>query len=122
MINYLLSAIIFVILDGIYINSIKNYFNTQITNVQGTPVKIKLIPTALTYVFLIFILEYFIISKKQNYKNAFLLGLSIYAVYELTNYSLFSKWSLLTVFIDTFWGGIVFALTTFLTYKLTHFF
>ena len=122
MINYLLSAIIFVVLDGLYLNSMKNYFNNQVAIVQGSPLKIKLIPTALTYVFLIFILEYFIISKKQNYKNAFLLGLSVYAVYELTNYSLFNKWTLLTVFMDTLWGGILFGLTTFLTYKITHLF
>jgi len=122
MINYLLSAVIFVVLDGIYINFIKNYFNKQIADVQGSPTQIKMIPTALTYVFLIFILEYFIICKKQTFQTAFLLGFSVYAVYELTNYSLFKKWSLTTVFIDTLWGGILFALTTYLTNKLTHFF
>jgi uncharacterized membrane protein len=81
-----------------------------------------MIPTAITYVFLIFILEYFIISKKENYKTAFLLGLSVYAVYELTNYSLFKNWTILTVIIDTLWGGILFGLTTLLTSKVTRFF
>jgi len=122
MMNYLLSAIIFVILDGMYITFIKNYFNKQIADVQGSPIQIKMIPTALTYVFLVFLLEYFIISKKQNFKTAFLLGFSVYAIYELTNYSLFKNWSIFTVFIDTLWGGVLFALTTFLTSKLTHLF
>jgi len=122
MINYLLSAIIFVILDGIYLNFIKNYFNKQVVLIQGSPIELKMIPTALTYVFLVFLLEYFIISKKQNFKTAFLLGFSVYAVYELTNYSLFKKWSIFIVFLDTLWGGILFALTTFLTNKLTHLF
>jgi len=118
MINYLISAIIFVVLDGIYINLIKHYFQKQINTIQGSNPDLRIIPTAITYVFLIFILEYFIISKKENYKTAFLLGFCIYAVYEFTNYSLFKKWSLLTVIIDAFWGGVLFGLTTYLTNKL----
>lgn len=122
MIQYLLSAIIFVILDGCYLTLINSYFNNQINKIQGSNIQIKLIPTAITYVFLIFILEYFIISKKANYKDAFLLGFCIYAVYEFTNYSLFKNWSLFTVIIDTLWGGILYALTTYLTSKISRLF
>jgi uncharacterized membrane protein len=122
MINYLLSAIIFVILDGFYINMIKGYFNEQISKVQGSNVQIKMIPTAITYVFLIFILEYFIISKKEKFQTAFLLGFCIYAVYEFTNYSIFKNWTLMTVIMDTIWGGILYGLTTYLTYKAIKFF
>jgi uncharacterized membrane protein len=122
MINYLLSAIIFVILDGIYLNLIKSYFNHQILRVQGSSIQLKLIGTAITYIFLIFILEYFIIYKKQSYKTAFLLGFCVYAVYEFTNYSLFKNWSLFTVIIDTLWGGILFGLTTLITSKIIHLF
>ena len=121
MLNYLISAIIFVILDGFYINLIKKYFQKQISSIQGSNLQLRMIPTAITYVFLIFILEYFIISKKENYKTAFLLGFCVYAVYEFTNYSLFKNWTLLTVIIDTLWGGILFGLTTFLTGKVTRF-
>ena len=118
MLQYLLSAIIFVILDGFYLNFIKGYFYNQISKVQGSPATLRWIPTAITYVFLIFILEYFIITKKENYKTAFLLGFCIYAVYEFTNYSIFKNWTLMTVFMDTTWGGILFGLTTYLTSKI----
>jgi len=122
MLNYLISAIIFVVLDGFYLNLIKTHFQKQISSIQGSTPQLRMIPTAITYVFLIFILEYFIISKKENYKTAFLLGFSIYAVYEFTNYSLFKNWTIDTVLIDTVWGGILFGLTTFLTSKLTRIF
>ena len=118
MLQYLLSAIIFVILDGFYLNFIKGYCYNQISKVQGSPATLRWIPTAITYVFLIFILEYFIITKKENYKTAFLLGFCIYAVYEFTNYSIFKNWTLMTVFMDTTWGGILFGLTTYLTSKI----
>lgn len=120
-IEYLFSAIIFVILDGFYLNFIKTYFNKQIKAVQGSDIKINYVAAAITYIFLIFGLNYFIIQKHRSVKEAALLGLVIYAVYELTNLSLLKNWSILTVFIDTIWGAVLFALTTAIVYKIKTF-
>jgi uncharacterized membrane protein len=72
----------------------------------------------LCYTFLIFGFNYFIIQKQQSIMDAFLLGLVIYAVYEFTNYALFSNWSILTVIMDTLWGGVLFATTAFIVFKI----
>ena len=77
-----------------------------------------MIATAITYVFLIFGLNYFIIEKRRSVKDAALLGLVIYAVYEFTNLALFKNWTLLTAFIDTTWGAMLFGLTTAISYKI----
>ena len=122
MIKYLLSAIIFVILDGMYINLIKDYFNTQIKSVQGSDMKINIIATGIVYIFLIFGLNYFIIQKNKNVKDAFILGLVIYAVYEFTNLALLKNWKVTTALVDTLWGGLLFGSTTFFVNKLTHLF
>jgi uncharacterized membrane protein len=122
MLKYFLAAILFVVLDGFYLNLVKDYFNSQVKKIQGTPIKINLIYTAITYVFLIFGLNYFIIQKHRPVKDAALLGLVIYGVYEFTNISLFSNWSLLTVIMDTTWGTVLYALTTFLVYKIMEIF
>jgi uncharacterized membrane protein len=119
MLKYLLTAIIFVVLDGFYLNLVKGYFNKQIQKIQGSAIQINLIYTAITYIFLIFGLNYFIIQKHKSVKDAALLGLVIYGVYEFTNISLLKDWSILTVLIDTTWGTILFALTTGLVYKIT---
>ena len=121
MIQYLLTAIVFVVLDGFYLNLVKDYFNKQIKSIQGSTILIRLIATAITYVFLIFGLNYFIIQKHRPVKDAALLGLTIYGVYEFTNYSLLKDWSLLTVIMDTTWGTVLFALTTAIVYSLTPF-
>ena len=118
MIQYLLSAIILVVLDGFYLHLIKDYFNNQIKKIQGTDIKINIIATGITYIFLIFGINYFIIQRNRSVKDAALLGLIIYAVYEFTNLSLFTNWSYLTAFIDTLWGAILFGLTTAIVYKL----
>ena len=118
-IQYLLGAIVLIVLDGIYLNIIKQYFNKQIQAVQGSDIKVNFMAAILTYVFLIFGLNYFIIRKRLPVKDAMLFGLVIYATYELTSMALLTNWSWITVMIDTAWGSILFGLTTAIVYKLT---
>jgi len=73
---------------------------------------------ALCYIFLIYGLYYFIIKDNKKINDAFLLGLFVYGVYELTNKSLLKDWSYKTVITDTLWGGVLFSLTTYLTYYI----
>ena len=42
-IESLLSAIVFVVLDGIYLNLVQKYFNNQIKIIQGSDIKINLL-------------------------------------------------------------------------------
>jgi len=114
MIKYLVASIIFVILDGFYINIIKPLFNSQIVSIQGSVLKPKFIAIAITYIFLLFGLNYFVLRKHMEPTDAFLYGMVIYAVYDFTNLATFSKWGLYFSVIDTFWGGTVFGLTTFI--------
>lgn len=110
----LFSAIVFISLDYIYLNLVKNYFDKQITTIQQSPLKINYLGVAFCYLFLLTGLHYFIIQPKKSVSDAFLFGLIIYGVYESTNYALFTNWSIITVFIDTLWGGILFGLTTYI--------
>ena len=114
----LISAIVFITIDFVYLNLMKGYFENQIKKVQGSVLKFNLLGAALCYIFLIFGINYFIIKPRKSVNDAFLLGLVIYGVYETTNYALLTNWSILTVIIDTLWGGILFALTTFIINKL----
>lgn len=117
----LFSAIVFVLIDSIYLHFIKDYFSKQIIRVQGSPIKLNIPATILCYIFLIFGINYFIIKPNRNIQDAFLLGLIIYGVFETTNMALFAKWSWTTVIIDTLWGGILFALTTYIIKFITRF-
>lgn len=106
------SSIVFIMIDSVYLNFIKDYFNNQIKLIQGSSIKINSYAMIICYIILIFGINYFIIIPNRSILDAFLLGLIIYGVYETTNMALFSKWSWTTVLIDTLWGGILFALTT----------
>jgi uncharacterized membrane protein len=114
----LISAIVLISIDFVYLNFTKGYFESQIKKVQNSNIKFNLFGAAICYIFLIFGINYFIIKPRKSVNDAFLLGLVIYGVYETTNYALLSNWSILTVIMDTLWGGILFALTTFIVNKI----
>jgi len=118
MLTLLVSAILLVCIDAIYLNVIKGYYENQIKQVQGSKIELNLLGAFITYIFLIFGLNYFIINKNKSVNDAFFLGLVIYAVYEFTNLALLKNWHILTAILDTSWGGILFASTTYLTYKI----
>jgi len=114
----LISAILFVIIDSLYLNYMKGYFEKQVVKVQGSSLKMNILGAVLCYVFLIAGLNYFIIKPKKSVQDAFLLGIVIYGVFETTNYAIFKNWSIISVIIDTLWGGILFASTTYIVHLI----
>jgi uncharacterized membrane protein len=118
----LVSAIIFISTDFLYLNLIKDYFLNQIKLVQGSEPKVNYLGIVLCYIFLIAGINYFIIKPRKSVSDAFLLGIVIYGVYETTNYALLKNWSMLTVIMDTLWGGILFAFTTYIVNMLRNIF
>ena len=115
---FIVIAIIMLILDSIYLNAFSGFFNDVVIKVQGSKIKLNLIGAILCYTLLVLSLNYFIISRKKPLIDAFILGIVIYGVYETTNYAILQKWSPLAVILDTFWGGLLFTLTTYIAYKI----
>ena len=111
-------SILMVAIDSVFLFSIRSFFSKQIMNVQGEPLKVNYYSAFLCYLLLVFALYHFIIAPRRSLFDAFLLGFIIYGVYETTTKALLKKWNWMTVFVDTLWGGILFTLTTYLTYKM----
>ena len=111
------SSLILLALDFIYLSSIKTKYEEQIVKIQRVVMKIKLLPTITCYLLLIFALNYFILRTHRPVIDAFLLGFVIYGVFDATNYALFKKWNPILALGDSLWGGILFALTTYLIYS-----
>ena len=110
----LISSIVLIVIDFAYLHIIKNYFSGQIKRAQGSTMEINYLGTLLCYLFLIVGINYFIIKPRKSVNDAFLFGMIIYGVFETTNLALFKNWSIITVIIDTLWGGLLFASTTFI--------
>ena len=115
--NFILTLVILLFIDSAYLYLTSNIFNNFIEKIQGTKIEIKLIGVVLVYLVIAFGLNYFIIERNNTVMDAFILGLFVYAVYEFTNYSIFKKWEAKIVAMDTLWGGILFAATTYVVKK-----
>lgn len=107
-------GIIVLLLDFIYMQIIYNKFNNLIINVQNSPIKLNIIGAILCYPLIIFMLYYFIIKEDKSILDAFILGFCTYGIYETTNLSLLNNWDINITLIDTIWGGILYALTTYI--------
>ena len=114
----LATFIVFVIIDSIYLTSMKVFFDKQVNLIQGSNIEMKIIPAVLCYISLVVGLYYFIIKERKSLLDAFLLGFVIYSVYEFTNWALFKNWKITTVLIDTLWGSVLFTLTTAIIYYI----
>ena len=116
--DLIVSSLLLLILDSIFIYINSGLFSSQIMDVQSSPLKINILGGILSYLFLIGGLNYFILREHRSVLDAFILGFVIYGVYETTTYALLKRWHLRTVITDTIWGGILFGTTTYLTYLL----
>jgi uncharacterized membrane protein len=110
----IIASVIFSLLDSFYLSIFKEKFIKMVNNIQKENFKINFFGFFMSYFFLILGL-FFLFKNNINYKDAFLFGIIIYGVYEMTNLAIFNKWSYLLSLIDILWGGILFSTTIFLT-------
>ena len=116
--NLFIPLLVMMVLDALYLFATKAFYNKQIRQVQGSDIKIKIVPTLCIYLILIFGLYHFILKEKKPVSDAIILGFIIYSVFELTNMAIFDNWNISSVLLDTSWGAILFGLTTFVSYKI----
>jgi uncharacterized membrane protein len=110
----IIASLAFLFLDGFFLWFQSSIFTNQLQLIQGSETKLKIFGVVFCYFFLLFALHYFILFPKKSILDAFLLGICIYGVYEGTTYATLNKWPLFLVFIDTLWGGILFAGSTWI--------
>ena len=110
------SSIILLILDGVFLWVNRHMFQLQVAEVQRVSMELKPLGAILCYPIMILGLYYFVLRQRKPVLDAMILGFVIYGVYETTNYALLKKWKLQTVLIDTLWGAVLFGLTTKLSY------
>ena len=117
--NYIISIVLLLVFDAIYLKSSSGHFDKVVKSIQGSHLKLRLIPAIACYLVLAFAINYFIIKDKRSVIDAFLLGFVIYATFDLTNMAIFNKWDFRTSLMDMTWGGVLFASVTYLTYLIS---
>jgi uncharacterized membrane protein len=110
-----LLALIVLGLDAIFLGSMRNYFNWQIRQIQGSNMQMDYLAAGLCYIVIIAAAYKFMVLRPETTLwDAALLGWSVYLIYELTNKAILRNWAWSTVLLDGLWGGILFALTLYI--------
>ena len=93
----LVSAVLLLVLDipWLYVN--RNTADSMIRAIQ-----VRIIPSIIVYLLLAYLL-----TIPRGVKEAFLLGVATFGVYDSTNYATLNNYNPMFAVADTLWGGIL---------------
>lgn len=103
--NYLLIVPIIIIADIPWLMASSKFSKSMIHSIQGSDMEIRYGAAIVVYIALAYL-----VSLPKNITEAFLLGSSVYAVYDFTNYAILKNYSLRFAILDSIWGGILFVI------------
>ena len=120
---FIISLVLFIILDGIWISTNFNYYMTVLKKIQKEPFVLKIPPIIISYICLsiaLYLYLKFIIYEIKEQKNTnkyliavlygFLFGLAVYGTYSFTCCTYFKNYTYYDGFKDTLWGIILFCI------------
>jgi uncharacterized membrane protein len=119
-ISFIITYIIFTIVDILWITFNYNYYTTLCKKIQKEPFFPKIPSIIIAYIILGIALYLYLkfISieiKKKNYLTTILygllFGLAIYGTYSFTSCSYYKNYGYYDALIDTFWGIILFMIS-----------
>lgn len=112
-------AISMLVLDWLYLSNIGSpIFSKMVSEIQSSELKFRLGGALGAYALMVLVLYKFIIVERRSPIDAFLLGLCVYGVFDFTNYAIFTKYEMIYAgLVDMLWGGLLFYLVTYITYK-----
>lgn len=96
-------AVLIVLIDLIWLSVIHKQYGQAVADIQqGEPMQ-----TRMLYAVVVYLALGYLLTQVHDVKHAFLLGVSVYAVYDFTMIALFKKYDVKLALADTLWGGIL---------------
>lgn len=122
----IVSSVLLLVLDLIWLKGyMGNEYKKMIRKIQGSDMRVNTVYAILSYALMIIGLNVFVIPNinKDNLlfdslKYGFLFGIILYGVYDFTIGAVLKDWNLNLAIIDVLWGGIVYFLATYVTFKI----
>lgn len=117
--DYIVSAFSMLALDGLYLSNVGGpLFAKMVKGIQKEEMTLNMYGVVGSYMLLVLVLYKFIILDRKSPTDAFMLGLCVYGVFDFTNIAIFKNYKWMPAILDTLWGGVLFYLVTFITYKI----
>jgi uncharacterized membrane protein len=109
-------------IDAVWLTLNYSYHKALFAAIQGSPLTIRYLPAFLVYVVIAAALWYFVFDggKEKNpaLLRAFILGLLMYGIYDLTNYATLARYTLRMTVTDSLWGATLFTLVTWVVSRI----
>ncbi|MDB5175289.1 MAG: conserved rane protein of unknown function [Candidatus Saccharibacteria bacterium] len=123
-VNYLLAGVIFAALDAVWLVFVANRFYKSQLDSMLRP-KPNFVPAVIFYLLYILGIVIFALDPalgQHSFSYALghgaLLGLIMYATYDLTNHSTLKKWPAKVTYVDLVWGTCATAFTTVIAFLI----
>lgn len=107
--KYPLLAVLIFLIDIPWLWSVSGWSGEMIRDIQGSALQMKIWPAAVVYLALAYLA-----TLPKSHLEAFLMGTSIYAVYDFTNLATLKNYQLPFAIADSLWGGILFTIVSFI--------
>jgi uncharacterized membrane protein len=117
-IQFILTAIILIAVDVVYLKLIAPFYNLQVKKIQGNEINFRMYSAVIVYIILITGIYYFIIGPNKSVKEGAFFGLVVYGVFNFTNHAILDNYSLPLAMMDSIWGMVLCGTTTFLMTKI----
>ena len=126
----IVSSILLLVLDFIWIGGyMGGEYKIMVRKIQGSDMQVNIIYAILSYILMIIGLNFFVIPNinkdnlfNDSLKYGFLFGIVLFGVYDFTAGAVLKNWNLKLAILDILWGGTVYFLATFLTFKILDYF
>ena len=107
--NLLKTAITLLFVDMFFLLTGGIFFKHMVERIQARAMEPRYIAAIPVYLAMAYLL-----LQTKSYTEAGLYGLSVYTVYEMTNYAIFRDYDLKIALMDMVWGSVLFMFTRYL--------
>ena len=102
--KFIIAAITLLVIDLFWLFTAGQYSVAMHAKIQGSPVAFRYLAAVPVYMAMAWLL-----LQAKSVQQAGLTGLSAYAIYDFTSYSLLKNYEVGIAVADTLWGGFLFA-------------
>lgn len=113
----LIISVLVLVVDGVWLRLQRPMYLKMIRNVQKAEMKLGRLGAIVSYACIIFLIVFVneVLVTIEDATTAalygFLIGFAIYGIFNGTNLAIFRRYDKYTGFIDSIWGGFLFALS-----------
>ena len=115
LLNFAFALVYLLVLDLVFIGLVlRRFFGPMVSEIQGDELRLRWAPAIVCYVFIAFGLAYFAVGQVKDESPVvgslqwgFVWGAVVYAIFDLTNLSMFSKYKYSVAGLDILWGGML---------------